>query len=298
MQWPSWAIFWREDPDNDSISPQVEKTVKEALPTLPQSKHSTSWDTSLNRTDWSHYTTAQTITISIITTATTLALIRLYKTYLRRIPTVDYLKPGFFRRRSFYGFVTRVGDGDNFRLFHTPGGRLAGWGWLGRRSKKAMMERANAKGKEEGPQTMSVRIAGIDAPERAHFGRPAQPYSEEALEWLQGFVLEKWVRVYPYSEDQYKRVVASAYVRRFGIFRADVGLNMLKRGLATVYEAKSGSEFGGREEKYKATEERAKRKQVGMWSEPGILQKLMGKKSEEKESPREYKNRMKKEDKS
>jgi hypothetical protein len=23
-----------------------------------------------------------------------------------------------------------VGDGDNFRVFHTPGGRLAGWGWL------------------------------------------------------------------------------------------------------------------------------------------------------------------------
>jgi hypothetical protein len=26
--------------------------------------------------------------------------------------------------------VTSVGDGDNFRIFHTPGGRLAGWGWL------------------------------------------------------------------------------------------------------------------------------------------------------------------------
>jgi hypothetical protein len=30
--------------------------------------------------------------------------------------------------------VTSVGDGDNFRIYHTPGGRLAGWGWLpGRR---------------------------------------------------------------------------------------------------------------------------------------------------------------------
>jgi len=23
-----------------------------------------------------------------------------------------------------------VGDGDNFRLYHTPGGRLLGWGWF------------------------------------------------------------------------------------------------------------------------------------------------------------------------
>jgi hypothetical protein len=28
-----------------------------------------------------------------------------------------------------FGVVTSVGDADNFRLFHTPGGRLAGWGW-------------------------------------------------------------------------------------------------------------------------------------------------------------------------
>lgn len=29
-----------------------------------------------------------------------------------------------------FGTVTSVGDADNFRLFHTPGGRLTGWGWL------------------------------------------------------------------------------------------------------------------------------------------------------------------------
>jgi len=26
--------------------------------------------------------------------------------------------------------VTRVGDADNFHLFHMPGGRMAGWGWF------------------------------------------------------------------------------------------------------------------------------------------------------------------------
>lgn len=54
---------------------------------------------------------------------------------------------------------------------------------------------------------------------------------------------------------------------------------MLKRGLATTYEAKSGVEFGGREKAYKAAEAKAKAKKVGMWSM----------KASEFESPRAYK---------
>lgn len=56
-------------------------------------------------------------------------------------------------------------------------------------------------------------------------------------------------------------------------------------GLATTYEAKVGVEFGGREAAYRRAEEKAKRKGVGMWG---------GKKLE---SPREYKTRMKAEEK-
>jgi hypothetical protein len=62
-------------------------------------------------------------------TLSSLVAIRVYKTYLRRIPSTEHLKPDIFRRRTLFGKVTSVGDGDNFRLFHTPGGRLGGWGW-------------------------------------------------------------------------------------------------------------------------------------------------------------------------
>jgi len=62
-------------------------------------------------------------------TITSLAAIRVYKTYLRRIPSTEHIKPEYLRRKTFFGKVTSVGDGDNFRLYHTPGGRLAGWGW-------------------------------------------------------------------------------------------------------------------------------------------------------------------------
>ena len=55
---------------------------------------------------------------------------------------------------------------------------------------------------------------------------------------------------------------------------------MLKAGLATVYEAKIGAEFGNFEQKYRAAEEKAKRKKRGMWGAKGKL-----------ETPREFKTR-------
>jgi len=74
--------------------------------------------------------------------------------------------------------------------------------------------------------------------------------------------------------------VATVWVRRF-LFRKDVGKAMLKAGFATIYEAKMGAEFGDFEEKYRKTEEVAKRKKRGMWA--GRLKDF--------ESPRDYKIR-------
>lgn len=56
---------------------------------------------------------------------------------------------------------------------------------------------------------------------------------------------------------------------------------MIKQGLATTYEAKTGAEFGGLKELYVKAEAKAKRKKKGMWS---IAAK-------EFESPRDYKTK-------
>ena len=84
-----------------------------------------------------------------------------------------------------------------------------------------------------------------------------------------------------YRKDHYERAVATVYVRRWGL-RRDVGYQMLRRGLATVYEAKSGAEFGALEERYRGVEAWARRKGRGIWAV-----------KEGFESPREYKERMK-----
>jgi endonuclease YncB( thermonuclease family) len=108
------------------------------------------------------------------------------------------------------------------------------------------------------------------------------------------------VRAYIYRRDQYDRIVATVFVRRPPFFfpRRDVGLEMLKRGLATTYEAKSGAEFGSKkaEARYRAAEEEARRKGRGMWA----LEKggFFGfRKGKELERPRDYKERVKAEEK-
>ncbi|KAL2065108.1 hypothetical protein VTL71DRAFT_4248 [Oculimacula yallundae] len=234
-------------------------------------KNPVSWTDNLNSTDWSHYTDPRTVIPTILLTTTILVSARIYRSYLSRIPEATYIRPRFFRNRSLFGKVTRVGDADNFHLFHQPGGRMAGWDWA-RKIPENKMELKN--------KTIRVRLAGIDAPESAHFGKPAQPYSAEALAWLKNYIMDRRVRAYIYKRDQYERVVATVWVRRF-LFRKDVGKEMLKAGYATVYEAKSGAEFGDFEEKYRAIEAKAKRKKRGMWAM----------KAEDFESPREFKTR-------
>lgn len=274
MSWPDWL----SRPAKSADDRKREASAHDEPPYQPAG----SWEKNLNQTDWSHYTSPQTITASIVTTAATLALIHLYKTYLRRIPTVDYLKPSLFRRRSLFGYVTSVGDGDNFHLFHTPGGRWLGWGCFPGRHVANMKK---LKGK-----TISIRLAGVDAPELAHFGKPAQPYGQEALDWLRSTILHRYVRAYPYRRDQYDRVVCTVYQRRWLFFKTDVGYQMLQQGLATVYEAKNYSEFGGKEEQYRAAEARAKERKIGIWQEPGLIGKMLGR-QKSVESPREYKTR-------
>ena len=121
----------------------------------------------------------------------------------------------------------------------------------------------------------------MDAPELAHFGRPSQPFSQDALDWLTTYLLHRRVRARVYRRDQYERAVATVYTWKW-FRRRDVGLQMIRAGWATVYEAKSGTEFGGLEAKYRRAENEAKSKKRGIW----------GGKTVDFESPRDYKTRM------
>ncbi|KAK3675746.1 putative endonuclease lcl3 [Recurvomyces mirabilis] len=236
------------------------------LPALPV-QHATKDEAEHKQASRSQFLEPRIITACVITAGATFAALRFYRMYLKRVPTAGHIKPTDFHKRSLYGYVTSVGDGDGFHLFHTPGGPLAGWGWYrGRRPQES--DRKKLK-----DQTIS-------------------PYGPEALAWLRSAIQGTYVRTQVHRVDQYQRVVGTAYRRKWLFFRSDIGLEMLKLGLATVYEAKSGAEFGGKEEVYRAAEKKAKSRGVGMWQNPGLVGRLLGRKATAVETPREYKTKV------
>lgn len=186
---------------------------------------------------------------TLLLTTTLLTIHTFYRRRLRRIPTVSQLPPSYITtHQNLFGTAVSVGDADNFRLFHTPGGRLLGWGIF----------RTIPSGRKELSKagTIHVRLAGVDAPEGAHFGNKAQPYAEEAQTWLTDYVLGKRVRVKLLARDRYERVVCSVKVWRWG-FRRDVSLEMAKAGWAELYD-NAGAEYGGLERELRGAVETAR----------------------------------------
>ncbi|KAL9107871.1 MAG: hypothetical protein Q9227_007289 [Pyrenula ochraceoflavens] len=302
MPWPSiWPFTSSSSSDNNKSSKkqdQNQSTTSLFSPPISSTSSTTNQtpDHSLLTRLSTHPLESALLILSI--SASSILAYRTHQRYLSRIPTASAIPPSFYRRRTLRGLCTSVGDGDNFRLYHAPGGRLLGYFWLPGRRVRAAEANANT-GTIDGPwwrpskagrrrlksdDTIHVRLAGVDAPELGHWGNEAQPGAKDALEWLKRYVGGRRVSVRLLKPDQYGRVVGTAWVRKLSSLgmRRDISLEMLREGLACVYEAKAGAEFGGREEKYREAEARAKKARKGMWA--------VGKK--EFESPRDYKTRI------
>ncbi|WBW71830.1 mitochondrial nuclease Lcl3, implicated in DNA repair [Schizosaccharomyces osmophilus] len=162
--------------------------------------------------------------------------------------------------RSLFGYITRVGDGDNFRFFHTPGGYWLGWHWL----RKVPTSRSDLASK-----TISVRLAGVDAPESGHFGKKAQPFSLEAKQFLSKTLLHRNVRITPLKIDQYSRLVAGVqyYPISHFFWKRDIGPAMVQKGLAVVYDGTDGVFYPSSKERLQFLEKKAKKKQLCLWSQ-------------------------------
>jgi endonuclease YncB( thermonuclease family) len=112
-------------------------------------------------------------------------------------------------------------------------------------------------------QSMSIRLAGIDAPETAHENRGAQPYAEAAKRIAKDMISRaKNVEVVFDESD-------STYGRRVGMVYADgvnVNLELIKRGAAAYlpYRGKQKSSIYDSNE-FRSAEESAFKSRRGMW---------------------------------
>ena len=193
----------------------------------------------------------------------------IWRRFFRRIPNASYITPSILRsRRRIVGRVTSVGDADGFRLYHTPGIPFLRQRW----------HRPPTKASDLRHQTISVRLAGVDAPEAAHFGREAQPYADVAHKELRRLLEGRTVWLDMALIDQYQRLVGTPYVYRWPyLWPTNVSLALVRKGLATVYRSANATYgppsllsrllFGatsGRKALERA-EEHAKRCRLGMW---------------------------------
>lgn len=112
-------------------------------------------------------------------------------------------------------------------------------------------------------QSMSIRLAGIDAPETAHENRGAQPYAEAAKRIAMDMINRaKNVEVVFDDSD-------STYGRRVGVVYADgknVNLELVKRGAAAYLPYRSNKKQPiYDEQEFEVAQETAYKSKRGMW---------------------------------
>jgi len=165
------------------------------------------------------------------------------------------------------GRAVTVTDGDTIRFWHQPT-------WFHRRTLSPDMKMSDV--------TIPVRICTIDTPEIAKFGKPGQPYGEDAKKYLESLVLDQAVKIRVLEKDQYGRAVASVQRRGWLPFTwPHVDVAMLKAGLAEVYQG-GGAVYGPRgKQAYLDMEAEARKSRIGIW------------KDKNRESASEFKARMK-----
>ncbi|KAI9435460.1 hypothetical protein H4582DRAFT_1969525 [Lactarius indigo] len=213
----------------------------------------------------------------LLGSATTLSTYAIYRRFFMRLVSAEWVTPNILKRRPWVtGVVTSVGDGDNFRLYHTPG-----FGWRGLLKFRHIPRRS----RELVGKTIHIRMAAIDAPERSHFGKPAQAQADEALAWLKEHVHGRRIKCQLFQRDQYGRIVAlpilprSWWWSRLGATR-NLPLEMVRAGWGVVYTGK-GAEYGGwGQDVFLAAQAEAQAARRGIWHAGTDI-----------ETPAEYKKR-------
>lgn len=100
----------------------------------------------------------------------------------RRYRTAQDVPADFYRsQRQLSGYIAGVPDGDGLRIYHQPRSDSILTGCLA-------PGKPNFKRLDLRNETISVRLAGVDAPEMAHFGNAEQPYAKEAVNFLKGYL--------------------------------------------------------------------------------------------------------------
>ncbi len=107
---------------------------------------------------------------------------------------------------------------------------------------------------------MRVRLAFCDAPEKK------QAFGSRAKQAMSQLVFGKDVDLRPHAVDRYGRTVAQV-----GVDGKDAGLEMVRQGLAWVYEQYITEASSEVQETYRKAQEEAKADRQWLWSDPNSI---------------------------
>lgn len=133
------------------------------------------------------------------------------------------------RQEIIVGRALRVQDGDSFVMQAADGRRI------------------------------TVRIAGIDAPEKG------QPFADRARRHLAELMQRGELTLTPLKTDPFGRVVAD--VRLDGSDGPDVGLALVRAGLAWHFRRYASDQTPAQRRAYSQAEARAREEGLGLWSQ-------------------------------
>lgn len=114
-------------------------------------------------------------------------------------------------------------------------------------------------------QQHRIRVAGIDAPEKA------QPFGQRSKENLSRLVFSKDVRIEWDKRDRYGRIIGKIWVQpsdcpRCGL-TLDAGLAQLSAGMAWWYRKFASEQSAEDRGRYQFEEDEARARRVGLWRE-------------------------------
>eukprot|EP00521_Asterionellopsis_glacialis_P017718 CAMPEP_0195298450 /NCGR_PEP_ID=MMETSP0707-20130614/23497_1 /TAXON_ID=33640 /ORGANISM="Asterionellopsis glacialis, Strain CCMP134" /LENGTH=297 /DNA_ID=CAMNT_0040360567 /DNA_START=189 /DNA_END=1082 /DNA_ORIENTATION=- len=199
--------------------------------------------------------------------------------FWKRMTNVMDIPSNYFGPKApiLRGRAVSVTDGDTIRFLHVP------------TFFHPTSIRTSQKEKVSSV-AMPIRLCTYDTPETAKFGKPGQPFGEEAKSHLQELLSPptttksgrgRVIKVRLLQKDQYGRAVAQVFTGRWP-FRRYIDEQMLQVGLAEVYQG-MGAVYGPKgKEEYLRMEKQARDHKRGIWSQT------------ERESAAAYKKRTKK----
>lgn len=118
----------------------------------------------------------------------------------------------------------------------------------------------SVKVRTAGRGVVSVRVAGVDTPERG------QGHWRVARAHLVSFAKEPGLTIHCYKTDQYDREVCRVHTDR-----GDLGASLVGAGLAWHFKRFQDEQTAEERALYAELEQRARERRIGLWQEPNPM---------------------------